>query len=366
MHDTKALLYDVVNIDNQPSIKVHVNESDILFTPEDISAMVFEHLKGMAETYLNRTVRDSVVTVPPHFQEPQRLAMKKAAAIAGLNVIRIIDVSTAAGVAYGIDTLIGHQRPDGCKECYFIIYDIEATETNLVLESVDDSGTFSPLGVTTTKGFGGDAIENAVLNHTLFEFQDRHNIDITKTLEGLNRLKLELERSQQTLLSKSSANVEFLANGSSVPASVEITASQVQDLGRELSNRIFTLLDRLLESASKEKKDINGVLFTGDPEHVAKLQPIIKAYFSDDKKWLRPGICSDTAIAIGAAVQGWRLSSDDGSLGCVGLTMDATDLELGVEASGDTFATLIPRGTIIPTRRRLVLLPLRIVTKTRF
>ena len=351
MHDIEALLYDVVNISNQPSIKVHVNGSNILFVPEKISAIVFEDLRRMAEAYLNRTVQDAVVTVPSHFHEAQRLATKEAAAMAGLNVIRIVNASMAAGVAYGIDTLIDHQRPDRCKECYFVIYDIEATETDVVLESIDFDGVFKTCGVTTTKDFGGNDIENAVLNHALSEFHSKYNIDITKDLEGVKRLKPELERARKTLLSESSANIEFLADGSSIPISITITKSQIQELDRKLSNRVRTLLDRLLENAKKEKKDINGMLFTGNLEHVAKVQPIVEAYFDGKKAFLRHGIRPNTAIALGAAIQGRRLSSDDG---CRGLTIDVTALGLGVETSGDVFTTLIPQGTVIPTLKRLV------------
>lgn len=321
----------------------------MLFSPEEISAMVFSHLKRTAEDNLGRVVHEVVITVPSHFHDAQREATKKAATMAGLIVLRTVNASVATALGYEIDSWMGAHSSPRCDDCYFVVYDIEEAETQLNLEYLD-YGVFENFGRVTAKDFGGDDIENAVFNHALSEFREKHNIKIPKNSQDGKRLKLEVERAQMKLQKENSADVEFLPGESSIPVSITITRAQIQDLNTKLSDRVLAVLEQLLESHKIGKEEIDGVVFAGNPKHVAKIQPTVEAYF-DGMKGIAydDRIAPDIAATKGAARQAAYILYEEYNLCTLG-EYDVTGLSLGVETSGGVFTTLIPRDTLIPRR----------------
>jgi molecular chaperone DnaK (HSP70) len=231
-----------------------------------------------------------------------------------------------------------------------VVYDLEEAETQLTLENLD-YGVFENLGTVTAKDFGGDDIEDAVFNHAVSEFREKHNIKIPKNSQGGKRLKLEVERAQTKLQNESSADVEFLPGESFIPVSITITTAQIQDLNTKLSDRVLTMLEQLLESHKIGKNEIDGVVFAGNPKHVAKIQPIVEVYF-DGMKGIAydDRIAPDIAATKGAASQAAYIHYEEYDFCTLGAYDILTDLSLGVETSGGVFTTVVPRDVLVPKR----------------
>ncbi|KAI9735404.1 MAG: ATPase with role in protein import into the ER [Claussenomyces sp. TS43310] len=344
--DIRNLPYDVVEKDGMPVIRVQIKGADQYFAPEEISAKVLQNLKNMAETHLNRTVKNAIITVPAHFNDTQRQTTKDAAERAGLSILRFINEATAAGIAYGIDIPRRERGSEECEECLFVIYNLGAKESDLALDLVD-RGVFEILALAGDRNLGGDDFENVLLNHAVAQVNKESNIDFTQDVIAMKGLRSEVMKAQQELSTESTATIQIPARHSFNRFSMTITKTQLQELNRQLSDRVLNLVQQLLDTAKTEKREINGIIFTGNPVHIAKIKPILEAYLDGKKTLSSDHIRADQAVVYGAALQGLVTSSDDGEGGCyIG---ELTRLSLGIEASGGNFTKLISRNTVIPT-----------------
>jgi len=348
-NDIKDLTYDVVEDNGRPSIKIRINGTDRYFTPEEISSKILENLKNMTETQLNRRVTCVVITVPSYFNDAQRYATKDAAMMAGLTVLRVVNEAAAAGIAYGIDLPRHNKTPDECDECIFIIYNLGAKESDLALESIAQ-GIFEILALAGDRNLGGDDFENSLLSYATTRFNKKNSIDITKNPEVMNIFKSEVDRAVQVLSTELSAQIEIPSSRGYNRFSMTITQTQLQKLNKKLSDRSLNLLKQLLKNAKMERREVNGIIFTGDPTHIAKIQPFLEAYLDGKKALCSDDVSSDQAIVRGAAIQGDILLSHPFN----DLT-EVTRLSLGIETNGGIFTKLIPGGTLIPTCKTYVI-----------
>ncbi|KJZ69341.1 78 kDa glucose-regulated protein-like protein [Hirsutella minnesotensis 3608] len=336
--DIKHLPYKVVNKDGKPVIQVKVGGDDKKFTPEEISAMVLGKMKEVAESYLGKKVTHAVVTVPAYFNDNQRQATKDAGTIAGLNVLRIVNEPTAAAIAYGLD------KTDGERQ--IIVYDLGGGTFDVSLLSIDQ-GVFEVLATAGDTHLGGEDFDQRLINHFAKLFKKRHNVDVTKDLKAMSKLKREAEKAKRTLSSQMNTRVEIEAFFEGKDFSETLTRAKFEELNIDLFKKTIKPVEQVLKDAKVDKKDIHDIVLVGGSTRIPKVQQLIEQFF--DGKQASKGINPDEAVAYGAAVQAGVLSGEEGTEDIV--LMDVNPLTLGIETTGGVMTKLIPRNTPIPTRK---------------
>lgn len=354
--DIRHLPYDVMEKHGKPCITVPIKGAKTCFYPEEVSSLVVERLKNMAEAYLNSTVRFAVITVPSNFNDAQRQMIKVVGTLAGLEVLRVINEPTSSGIAYGMD--VPHKSSLECEEFYFVVYDLGAKESNVALES-SDYGVFEILGQARDGTLGGDAFDNPLLNYVMDRFRKENTVDLAKDFATMRILKSEVEKAEKALRNKSSTTVNIPACGKSKRFSMTITHSELQELNKQLSERALTLVKKVLEEAKIQNKDINAVIFTGNPGQLAKIQPFLEAYLDSKKTFSLESISPDQAVVRGAAIHANIFSSNYYDDDCCCSNFEVAHLSLGIETNEGTFSKLILRNTLLPTRKTSLFSTLR-------
>jgi heat shock protein 5 len=336
--DMKHFPFDVIEKDGKPNVRVEVNGSPKTFTPEEISAMILGKMKEVAESYLGKKVTHAVVTVPAYFNDNQRQATKDAGIIAGLNVLRIVNEPTAAAIAYGLD------KTDGERQ--IIVYDLGGGTFDVSLLSID-RGVFEVLSTAGDTHLGGEDFDQRVINHFAKQYNKKHNVDITKDLKTMGKLKREAEKAKRTLSSQMSTRIEIEAFHNGNDFSETLTRAKFEELNIDLFKKTLKPVEQVLKDAKVKKEDVDDIVLVGGSTRIPKVQALIEEYFSGKKA--SKGINPDEAVAFGAAVQGGVLSGEEGTEEIV--LMDVNPLTLGIETTGGVMTKLIPRNTIIPTRK---------------
>ncbi|RVW83138.1 Luminal-binding protein 5 [Vitis vinifera] len=307
--DIKFLPYKVVNKEGKPYIQVKIRDGEIkVFSPEEISAMILGKMKETAEAYLGKKIKDAVVTVPAYFNDAQRQATKDAGIIAGLNVARIINEPTAAAIAYGLDKK---------AEKNILVYDLGGGTFDVSILAIDN-GVFEVLATSGDTHLGGEDFDHRVMDYFIKLIKKKYDKDISKDNKALGKLRRECERAKRALSSQHQVRVEI--------------ESLFDDNGP---------VKKALEDAGLKKTDINEIVLVGGSTRIPKIQQMLKEMF--DGKEPCKGVNPDEAVAYGAAVQGGILSGI--------LLLDVAPLSLGIETVGGVMTKLIPRNTVIPTKK---------------
>ncbi|KAI1066005.1 ATPase with role in protein import into the ER [Fusarium irregulare] len=335
--DIKHFPFKVVNRDDRPVVQVDVDGSKKQFTPEEISAMVLGKMKEVAEGYLGKKVTHAVVTVPAYFNDNQRQATKDAGIIAGLNVLRIVNEPTAAAIAYGLD------KTDGERQ--IIVYDLGGGTFDVSLLSIDD-GIFEVLATAGDTHLGGEDFDQRVINYFAKQYNQKNNVDITKDLKAMGKLKREAEKAKRTLSSQKSTRIEIEAFHAGKDFSETLTQAKFEELNIDLFKKTMKPVEQVLKDAKMKKSDVDDIVLVGGSTRIPKVQQLIEDFFN---KKASKGINPDEAVAFGAAVQAGVLSGEEGTSGVV--LMDVNPLTLGIETTGGVMTKLIPRNTAIPTRK---------------
>lgn len=336
--DIKHFPFEVVNKDGKPVIKVDVNKQPKILTPEEISAMVLSKMKEIAEGYLGKTVTHAVVTVPAYFNDAQRQATKDAGTIAGLNVLRVVNEPTAAAIAYGLDKT-GDERQ-------IIVYDLGGGTFDVSLLSIDN-GVFEVLATAGDTHLGGEDFDMRVVDHFVKLWNKKHGVDVTKDNKAMTKLKREVEKAKRTLSSQMSTRIEIEAFHEGKDFSETLTRAKFEELNMDLFKRTLKPVEQVLKDAKVKKSDINDIVLVGGSTRIPKVQQLLEEFFGGKKA--SKGINPDEAVAFGAAVQGGVLSGEKGTGDVV--LMDVNPLTLGIETTGGVMTKLIPRNTVIPTRK---------------
>ena len=314
------------------------------FPPEQISALVLTYLKEVAEAYLGEKVTEAVITVPAYFNDSQRQATKDAGAIAGLNVLRIINEPTAAALAY--EDVSGKKFKD---EHNILVFDLGGGTFDVSVLTVD--GKF--FEVRSTAGdthLGGEDFDNLMMEYLAAEFKRKTKLDLTGNARALRRLRTACERAKRTLSNSAVANIEIDALYEGRDFYTSITRARFEDLCSDLFKKCLGPVDRALQDAKMDKSRIDEVVLVGGSTKIPKVQKMLKDYFCGKEP--SRGVNPDEAVAYGAAVQAFNLSSTtkeeekDGML-----LVDVAPLSLGVETNGGLMETLIKRNTSIPTKQ---------------
>ncbi|KAJ5125914.1 Endoplasmic reticulum chaperone BiP [Penicillium atrosanguineum] len=336
--DAKNFPFKVVNKDGKPHVKVEVNKSNKTFTPEEVSAMILGKMKEIAESYLGKSVTHAVVTVPAYFNDAQRQATKDAGIIAGLNVLRVVNEPTAAAIAYGLDKT-GDERQ-------VIVYDLGGGTFDVSLLSIDN-GVFEVLATAGDTHLGGEDFDHRVMDYFVKQYNKKNNADVAKDLKAMGKLKREVEKAKRTLSSQMSTRIEIEAFHNGEDFSETLTRAKFEELNMDLFKKTLKPVEQVLKDAKVKKDEVDDIVLVGGSTRIPKVQALLEEFFGGKKA--SKGINPDEAVAFGAAVQGGILSGEEGTIDLV--LMDVNPLTMGIETTGGVMTKLIPRNTVIPTRK---------------
>jgi L1 cell adhesion molecule like protein len=328
---------------DKPLIEATVNGETKTFSAEEISAAVLQKMKATAEAYLGSKVTDAVITVPAYFNDSQRQATKDAGAIAGLNVLRIINEPTAAALAYGLD-----KKSNG--EQNVLIFDCGGGTHDLSILTLDD-GVFEVKATAGDTHLGGEDFDNAMVDWCSAEFKKKTKIDLTGNAKALRRLRTSCERAKRTLSSATQAQIEAdsLAEGHDFQAT--LTRAKFESLCEPFFKRCIGPLDNLLKDAKMSKDQINEIVMVGGSSRIPKIRELLSSYFNGKK--LNDSVNPDEAVAFGAAVQAHILTAPKGSNDRTSdiLLVDVVPLSMGLETAGGVMTKIIARNTTIPCKK---------------
>jgi molecular chaperone DnaK len=335
--EQKMVPYEVVGSGDE-LVKVAVRGKQ--YTPPEISAIVLQELKKVAEDYLGEKVERAVITVPAYFNDAQRQATKDAGEIAGLKVERIINEPTAAALAYGLEKK---------KNARIAVFDLGGGTFDVSILDVGD-GVFEVLSANGDGHLGGDDFDDRLITFLADEFRRKEGIDITKDAMALQRLKEAAEKAKIELSTgmETTVNLPFITADQTGPKHLQVTVTRAkfEDICADLFTRLRGPCEQALKDAKLSASDIQEVVMVGGSIRIPKVQQIAKEIFETDA--LDRSINPDEVVAIGAAIQGGVLVGDVKDV----LLLDVTPLSLGVETLGSVMTTLIPRNTTIPTSKK--------------
>ena len=308
-------------------------------SPEEISAMILTKLKKDAESYLGETVNEAVITVPAYFNDSQRKATSDAGKIAGLEVKRIINEPTAAALSYGLDNESSQK---------IMVYDLGGGTFDVSIIEIGD-GVIEVLATCGDNHLGGDDFDKQVADYLIEEFKKIEGIDLSKDVVALQRVKEEAEKAKKELSSAMSTNINlpFIAVGKDGPKHMDITLTRAKfdELTYDLVERTVIPVKNALNDAKVSTSELSKVLLVGGSTRIKAVQEKVKQITGKEpNKSLNPDEC----VALGAAIQGGKLSGEPG-LNEV-LLLDVTPLSLSIETMGGVSTRLIGRNSTIPTK----------------
>ena len=324
----------------KPKIDVEWKGERHQFLPEEISAAVLVKMKQTAEAYLGETVKDAVITVPAYFNDSQRQATKDAGAIAGLNVLRIINEPTAAALAYGLD------RMNEKGEKNILVFDCGGGTHDLTVLTIDE-GVFEVKATAGDGHLGGEDFDNALVAYCKDEFRKKSKIDITGNNKALRRLRTACERAKRTLSSATQASIEVDSLAEGEDFQITLTRAKFESLCESLFRRTVAPLDRLLADAKISKDQIHEIVMVGGSSRIPKIRELLSSYFNGKK--LNDSVHPDEAVAYGAAVQAHILTGGSEKVQDV-ILLDVAPLSLGLETAGGVMTPIIKRNTAIPKK----------------
>jgi len=304
--------------------------------------MVLQKMKTTAEAALGGETKNAVITVPAYFNDSQRQATKDAGAIAGLNVLRIINEPTAAAIAYGLN------KQKGKGEQLVLIFDLGGGTFDVSLLSIDE-GVFEVKATAGDTHLGGEDFDERMMQWVAQEFKKKHRKDLTSSDRALRRLRTACERAKRTLSSQTQAVIEIDSLFEGVDFSITVTRARFEDLCADYFRNCLEPVEKVLKDSHISKSQVNEIVLVGGSTRIPKVQQLIKDFFNGKEpcKSINP----DEAVAYGAAVQAAILTGQSSEATKDLLLIDVTPLSLGIETAGEIMTKIIERNTTIPCKK---------------
>ncbi|GAX46693.1 molecular chaperone DnaK [Pseudolactococcus reticulitermitis] len=338
----------VTNPDTIISIKRHmgtdykVEAGGKSYTPQEISAMILQYIKGFAEDYLGEKVEKAVITVPAYFNDAQRQATKDAGKIAGLEVERIVNEPTAAALAYGLDKVDKDEK--------ILVFDLGGGTFDVSILELGD-GVFEVLSTSGDNHLGGDDFDQKIIDYLVAQFKSANGIDLSQDKMALQRLKDAAEKAKKDLSGVTSTQISlpFITAGEAGPLHLEetLTRAKFDDLTADLVERTKTPVRKALSDAGLSASEIDEVILVGGS---TRIPAVVEAVKKETNKEPNKSVNPDEVVAMGAAIQGGVITGDVKDV----VLLDVTPLSLGIETMGGVFTKLIDRNTTIPTSKSQV------------
>ena len=339
----------VTNPNTISSIKRHMGEAGYKvdvegksYTPQEVSAMILQYLKGFAEDYLGEKVEKAVITVPAYFNDAQRQATKDAGKIAGLEVERIVNEPTAAALAYGLD------KTD--KDEKILVFDLGGGTFDVSILELGD-GVFDVLSTAGDNNLGGDDFDNKIIDYMVAEFKKENGIDLANDKMALQRFKDAAEKAKKDLSGVTSTQISlpFITAGEAGPLHLEmnLTRAKFDELTSDLVERTKVPVRQALKDAGLNPSEIDEVILVGGS---TRIPAVVEAVRKETNKEPNKSVNPDEVVAMGAAIQGGVITGDVKDV----VLLDVTPLSLGIETMGGVFTKLIDRNTTIPTSKSQV------------
>jgi len=326
------------------SVKRHIGTDwtieigDKSYTAQEISARILMKLKRDAESYLGDTVTDAVITVPAYFNDAQRQATKEAGAIAGLEVLRIINEPTAASLAYGLD-----KKSDET----ILVFDLGGGTFDVSVLEIGE-GVFEVKATSGDTHLGGDDWDQAVIEWLIKSFKDDHGVDLSQDRMASQRLKEAAEKAKIELSSvaETEINLPFITATDAGPLHMQyrLTRSEFQKLTEDLLDRTKRPFEQAIKDAVIKVEEIDHIVLVGGSTRMPAVQELVKELTGKEP---HKGVNPDEVVAAGAAIQAGVLKGDVKDI----LLLDVTPLTLGIETKGGVMTRMIERNTTIPTKR---------------
>lgn len=339
----------VTNPDTVASIKRHMGEDGYKehannkdYTPQEISAMILQYLKGYAEDYLGDKVTKAVITVPAYFNDAQRQATKDAGKIAGLEVERIVNEPTAAALAYGLEKEKDEEK--------ILVFDLGGGTFDVSILELGD-GVFEVLSTAGDNKLGGDDFDHRIVEYLIDSFKKENGIDLSSDKMAMQRLKDASEKAKKDLSGVTSTQISlpFISAGANGPLHLEVTLTRVKfnELTEDLVERTTNPVQRALRDADLSKSEIDQVILVGGSTRIPAVVDHVKELTGKEPN---RSVNPDEVVAMGAAIQGGVITGDVKDV----VLLDVTPLSLGIETMGGVFTKLIDRNTTIPTSKSQV------------
>ena len=344
--DIKLWPFKVIKEPNgkRPVIQVQSQGETKNFFAEEISAMVLQKMKKIAEDFIGANVTDAVVTVPAYFNDSQRQATKDAGKISGLNVKRIINEPTAAAIAYGLDKKFKNERN-------VLIFDLGGGTFDVSVLSLEE-GLFEVKATNGHTHLGGEDFDNRIVDFCASEFRRKYNLNIKENPKALRRLRTSCEKAKRSLSASTQTIIEIDSLMDGNDFYIVLTRAKFEELCMDLFKKTLEPVANVLKDSKFSKNEIHEIVLVGGSTRIPKIVSMVQEFFGgkEPNKSINP----DEAVAFGAAVQGAILANEDHEDLNDLVLLDVTPLSLGIETAGGIMSVLIERNSTIPAKKQQI------------